>query len=217
MKSFLQVHMIAALAGFWITQVITMPVYAAEPEDSGYALLVRQSPEDAGTVNPGSGVHRVVEGGTMQLVASPRPGFRFAYWLGDVADPGSMSTEVQLDSPKIVVAVYQPEEFAEMTSPRAEVSRTGGGGGGSNSGLIRSASMPSSGGGLIGGTGGTRYVPVYINNSETDDLANTGNQIAAPKTPEPTTICLLGLGGYLIQRKAVLSKIRKSRTGSKMH
>ncbi len=167
----------------------------AQIDENGYALLVQQSPADGGMVNPQSGVYRITEGGTMNLIATPRPGYRFLYWLGDVADPGSQSTQVRLDAPKVVVAVYEQEAFEE---PMETVARKGVGGG---SGLYASAGFA----GQSGFSGGSYPSPTYkpIGNYTPPDIPKDDNKTVGPseEVPEPTTIFLLGLGGLALRKK----------------
>ena len=74
--------------------------------NSGYALLIEQTPVDAGFVTPEPGVHEHSKDDILELRAIPKPGFKFLYWLGDVLDTTESETSVSLDSPKIVVAVF---------------------------------------------------------------------------------------------------------------
>jgi len=176
-----------------VTGMSMVWVNGAPLDENGYALLVQQSPVDGGTVNPQSGVYRVAEGGTMILMATPRPGYRFLYWLGDVADPGSLSTQVQLDAPKVVVAVYEREAFEELLDAGSQ--RSVGGGLHGSTGFF---------GGQSGFSGGSypqrSYSPPAY---QPPDIPQDNPKTVGPseEIPEPTTICLLGLGGLVLRKK----------------
>jgi hypothetical protein len=86
---------------------------AALASDDGYALLIQSSPPDAGSVTPGLGVLRAGIGETVALSAVPKKGYRFLYWLGDVSLTSGPYTEVSIDAPKLVVAVFSREDFDE--------------------------------------------------------------------------------------------------------
>lgn len=71
------------------------------------SLLVQQSPTDGGIVTPEIGIHQIVFNSEVKIRAIPEPGYQFVYWLGDVVDPGSSSTIVIVDGPKIIIAVFE--------------------------------------------------------------------------------------------------------------
>lgn len=112
-------------------------------------LLLQQSPPNGGNLNHNTGTHQFKLNSKVTLSAVPRPGYKFVYWLGDVSDSTSASTTAYLDSPKLIIAVYEreenPFEFSgdekgslnsmESATSRAyrsaaDYSRQGGGGGG---------------------------------------------------------------------------------------
>ena len=87
------------------------------------ALMVQQSPVDGGTVTPGVGVHDMENNSQVTLNAVPKPGYQFVYWIGDVSDPVSNSTVTYLNSPKIIIAVFERtgyEYLAPSESIRSE-------------------------------------------------------------------------------------------------
>ncbi len=65
-----------------VVLAMSLSAFATQGDGLGYALLIQQSPPDAGTVTPGIGVHKIGIGQSVQLTAAPRPGYRFLYWLG---------------------------------------------------------------------------------------------------------------------------------------
>ena len=97
--------------------------------DYGYALMIEQSPVDAGKITPHVGIHRVKLNEVVVLKAIPKPGYRFIYWLGDVTDVATNETTIVVGAPKIVIAVFERTEF---DLPEFDVVRNGlGRGGGS--------------------------------------------------------------------------------------
>jgi len=76
------------------------------------ALLVQQTPPQGGNVSPGVGVHDIAKNSVVTLTATPKPGYQFAYWLGDVADAVSATTIASLESPKMIIAVFERNDFA---------------------------------------------------------------------------------------------------------
>jgi hypothetical protein len=155
----------------------------ASAQTRAYELCLEQSPAQAGTLTPDSGTHRFSADTVVVVSAQPLPGYQFAYWLGDVADPKSQRTTVQLNSPKIVVAVFQP---ANKDVPNETVvGAGGGGGGGGGSGLLATRIDLSMPGGIVTGGGKVK-----------------SEVVAVPvPVPEPTTVALLSLGALALYRR----------------
>ena len=161
------------------------------------ALMLQQTPVDGGTIEPGTGVHRFSLNTQVTLKAVPRPGYQFVYWLGDVSEPTSCNTTAYLDSPKIIIAVFERVEYESLAA--AEMIRSGGGGGG----LRASAADYSRAGG--GGGGGKRphkwYPPSFPEDEPPEDDfqgPDDGDDLMGPDVPEPATVVLLGIGGLLV-------------------
>ncbi len=117
-----------SLAVMVLAVIITSSAIAQQ----GYSLMIQQSPPNGGTVNPGTGVHRMNTGGNITLVANPSPGYKFVYWLGDVSEATASETTVTVDAPKMVIAVYERAQFQfndTSESIRSSMGPTGGGGG----------------------------------------------------------------------------------------
>lgn len=116
-------------SGWWVSATRLMVLFCALfvsthclAED--VAVLIGQSPPNGGEVAGGTGVRYYPSGSMIRLLAIPRPGFQFVYWLGDVVDPLLISTVVHIDGPKIIIAVYAklPEdEPLESASPQIGV------------------------------------------------------------------------------------------------
>lgn len=180
----------------------------AETDANGYAILIEQSPIHAGTVNPGLGVHKMGIGSTMTLIAMPKPGYRFLYWLGDVSSPASMATQVQIDAPKIVVAVYERDEFELPLTEAAEGLPSGAPYGGARA-------APAVQGGGSGGM--MAFYPEFdfsYKPFQFPDLPEKNDPFPVPgdrnddfpvpdenPIPEPTTWCLLAAGAVWLRLK----------------
>ncbi len=161
-------------------------VCAAGPEQgdvSAYELCIEHSPVKAGTVTPNVGMHHFSANSVVTLSADPRPGYQFAYWIGDVCNPKSRQTTVRVDAAKIVVAVFRSVQ---------------------DDGMERKLSVGGAGGGT------TRLVPSMVNLKSPGFSVSTGGAsttvavpVATPvvPTPEPTTIALLGLGALALRRR----------------
>ena len=150
-------------------------------QTAAYELCIEQSPAQAGKLSPDSGTHRFSPDAVVVLSAEPQPGYQFAYWLGDVSDPKSQRTTIQVNSSKMVVAVFQP---AKRDYPEEVLVGGGGGGGG---GMAATRIDLSSPGWSIGGGGGGKVKSEVIT-------------VPVP-VPEPATIVLLSLGALALRRR----------------
>lgn len=179
---------------------------AAEPMD-GYALLIQQSPADGGSVTPGSGVHKIQIGQTVSLSAIPKPGYRFLYWLGDVSATGTTDTTIQVDSPKMVVAVFSREAYEEELPGVSLIKGASAGGGGGGRMLGNPVQTPA---GINPGSyydpPDISYVfnppvdPPIVDDDDDDDIPVPGEN--DNEVPEPATVLMLGLGSLaLLKRK----------------
>lgn len=150
-------------------------------QDSKLALLVQKSPEYGGSVTPLAGVNMAGERQLVEINAVPKQGYEFVYWLGDVTEPTNRNTTVLLDSPKIVVAVFERAEL--VTVPSSGVSAAPASGGGAR---VSSAS-PAPG---IRGLSSAGYAspPIKPNPTPTP-------------VPEPATMLILGAGALMLARK----------------
>lgn len=158
---------------------LVMPAWGAD--DAGYSLLLQPSPVDGGSITPGNGVHKVQIGDQIKVVAVPSAGYRFLYWIGDVGEVGTAQTTVQMNSPKLVVAVFEREQFEDLPDVIL-------GGGSSAGGLHASSGSSSSGSSFYGSSAAPEYhYGGYSTTEEDDDDGDT-------EVPEPATLLLLGLG-----------------------
>lgn len=168
------------------------------------ALLMEKSPAQGGNILPGQGVHSFAPGSKVTLTAVPKPGYQFVYWLGDVDDPTTARTITHLDTPKIIIAVFERSEY-EFLAPSEMVKSSPVGG------IVGRAADYSRRGG--GGGGGKRprkpgRQPEPPEPPEPDDflpVPEEGDDFPVP-VPEPATGLLMMFGSF-----AVLYRRRASR------
>jgi len=195
---------------------VVVGVSTAYAQSNEAALLIQKTPAQGGVVTPGEGVHSCELNTFVTISATPRPGYQFVCWIGDVSDPAANSTMVQVGSPKIVIAVFERSEY-EFLSLDSGIKSTPGGG------LLASPVDYSRAGG--GGGGGGRKQPKYRYDDQPpyddtdddfptppDESDNDGNLPIPPDgengdfpvpepIPEPATILLLGLGTLSLLNK----------------
>jgi hypothetical protein len=154
--------------------ILLVPARTAAAGAGGMALMVEASPPQGGSVDPEVGVHRYERPGQVSLKATPKPGYRFVQWMGEVSDPTVSSTFVNLQAPKIVIAVFARSEYELPQEEGPIISAPVGG-------LIRSGGDFSSTGG-VSAAGGIRRgdidFPPFPEPIEPDDFP-------VPETPEP--------------------------------
>ena len=167
-----------------------------------YVLLVEQTPIEGGIINPGVGVHSFTPGEMVTLTATPRPGYQFVRWMGDVSSADTSSTTVTLDAPKMLVAVFERVEYALLSPTEETIEDEGGGGAGGGSGRLTGQSGAPTGGGGISPASSPVYngssSPIVIPPDDDDD--DTDGEIPVP-TPEPGTIAMMILGATIVRRR----------------
>ena len=177
---------IAIIAGWLLA-----PAYC---QTSEVALLLQQTPAKGGAITPTAGVYHFEINSEVTLIAAPKPGYQFVYWLGDVSDPAATSTIVYLDKPKVIIAVFEQSEYGALAAE--EGMPGGGGGGGGGGGLVTTVANYGQTGGMSGGAGGVKpkiRKPVYSKGTEV--------------IPEPATGVLLVLGSlFAFTRRGAKSK-----------
>jgi hypothetical protein len=157
------------------------------------AILLRQSPTEGGTINLGEGVHYFEQYTEITLTAIPKSGWQFVCWLGEVSDATTPTTIAFIDTPKIIIAVFERvayeflvAEIGAISSPAQnripsapDYARRGGGG------AIRRPSYP---------------YPTQPEVPESDDVPVPSDGFPVP-LPEPTTAVLLAIGSVCAFRK----------------
>jgi hypothetical protein len=167
--------------------VLAMPAQAAD--ESGYALLLQSSPAHGGKIMPGNGVYKMQMGQDVTLVAVPEKGYRFLYWVGDVGQMDSTRTSVQMDSPKLIVAVFERDKFEEMEPVLMEAAGEAAGG-------LYGSPYP-----LTGTASIWEWDPII--EPEPNPTDPKSDKFPVPDkepVPEPMTILLLGMGSVVAMR-----------------
>ncbi len=193
-----------------------IPSGPAYCQEGGVALLLQQTPSQGGMVTPDIGVHYYDAGAEVTLVAVPRAGYYFVYWLGDVLDPTASKTTAFLSEPKVIVAVFQQVEDDQMvvgqnatlrlpdvgdSSPSYSISSAGGGGGGGGGPPSRGNPGPPT-----EGDPPPDDPPIDPPDPPDDPPIDPPDPpvdppIDPPDVPEPATGLLLTLGGLALLKK----------------
>ena len=169
------------------------------------ALLVQQTPPQGGSVSPGVGVHDIAKNSVVTLTATPKPGYQFVYWLGDVADASSATTVASLEGPKMIIAVFERNDF-EFTFYEAGPTSA------PNENLIGSGQESGAySNSPVGGKRSHRHdgPPDEPDNPTDLPVPGDGNDFPVPEVPEPMTIILLGLGTAFVSARKRKNDLKK--------
>jgi uncharacterized repeat protein (TIGR02543 family) len=82
-----------------------------------YTLTVGVSPSGSGSTSPSTGTHIYPPNQVVTVTATPAAGFVFKNWLGDVANPNSATTTIQITSDKNITAIFEEEapDYYQLT------------------------------------------------------------------------------------------------------
>ena len=156
--------------------------------------MLEMSPSEGGYLNIVPGVYTYDRFAEVTLTATPKPGYQFVYWLGNVTNATTGTTTVLLDSPKMVIAVFERSKFETV---ELESDYMGGGGEGS-SGLV-------AGGGLsdmsLEEADGAKRPSNPHSSSNTGNFPVPGKGEGDVPVPEPATATLL-FAGFLMLAKS---------------
>jgi hypothetical protein len=168
----------------------------ASGQEDGTSLMLDMTPPEGGSLNIVPGVHSYDMFAAVTLIATPKPGYQFVYWMGNVSDATTGTTMVFLDSPKLVIAVFERNKF-ETVELESDYMAGGEGGGG----LVRSAGQPDSS--LEQAVSGTP--------GEELDGPNIPNDVPVPDenkpVPEPATVILFCTGLFVLINRRKMNKI----------
>jgi hypothetical protein len=160
--------------------------------ENGIALMLEIAPADGGTLNLSPGVYTYDIDAAVTLTAVPKPGYQFVYWVGNVDDATTSTTMVYLDSPKIVIAVFERSkfDFVELEEgPEPSIGR----GGLRQSGSDYAAGLEQAGGGR---RPRKFHWPQPPETNDDIPVPEAGEDFPVP-VPEPATITLF-LTGMLV-------------------
>jgi hypothetical protein len=167
----------------------------AAGQEYGASLMLESTPAEGGYLNIKSGVHTFDLYAEVALKATPKPGYQFDCWLGSVSESSHSSTSVYLDSPKMVIAVFERTKF-EMAG--IEEVEDGVSGGASSGGRVRSAGLSDSSlEQAVGGVPPSRPSGPHIPHNV---------PVPGKEVPEPATIAILSAGLLILvnrRRKGV--------------
>jgi hypothetical protein len=177
-------HCAAAVCCAILLLCLTVPAYC---EQDGTALMLEITPSQGGYLNIAPGVHTYDRFAEVTLTATPKPGYQFVYWLGNVTDATTGTTTVFLDSPKIVIAVFERSKFDLVELEEGPQGSAGGGG------LVRSGGLSDTS--LERAVSGrpTEFHPHKPNQDVPEDVPVPENAPPVP-VPEPATVILFCAG-----------------------
>ena len=116
------------------------------------------------------------------LTTVPKAGYHFVYWLGDVSDPTANRTMLAVDGPKIIIAVFERNEYEKLDSSSMPIS-----------------SGPESLTGRVddigGGLGGGLSKPDDTNHHPNEPPSDNPPPVPVP---EPATMLLLCIGASFL-------------------
>lgn len=152
---------------------------------NNYDVFMQESPVGAGVIKPGIGMHTYQARESVTLSTAPKPGYRFVGWLGDVRDSTSNRTSMVVDGPKIVIAVFERDEYEFLEKSGPQISQ-------GPPALYPRYDSYTNGHGIIPRPPDEPDDPEYPKEKEFPP--------PVPEIPEPATMMLFGLGALLINK-----------------
>ena len=160
----------------------------ASVQENGTALMLEATPAEGGSLNIATGVHNYDIYSDVMLKATPKPGYQFVCWLGSVSNTTASSTTVFLNSPKMVIAVFERNQFE---TPGAESDYLGGGGEGVG-GMVPSGGLSDS---------SLEEAEPKYSSPQTYSYPNTSPEKPPVPTPEPATVTLFFAGFLMLANR----------------
>ena len=165
--------------------------------------MLQLSPAEGGKVNIEPGVHMYEMDSAVTLRAVANPGYQFVYWAGDVIEPSAGTTIVNLDGPKIIIAVFERSKFKIIEAEEQPQFSVGRGG------LYRSrVERGSDTSGAIVYRPPSYHGPRIPHNPPAPEGSDMpvpeGNDFPVPDdnpVPEPATILLLAGGMFALKKR----------------
>ena len=159
----------------------------ASGQEDGTSLMLEITPAEGGSLNIVPGVYSYDRFAEVTLIATPKPGYQFVYWMGNVTDATTGTTTVFLNSPKMVIAVFERAQFETVGLEDGIVGGEGSGG------LIRSGELYNT---PLEDGGGGQVTPKY----NPPPTPTPNNDVPVP-VPEPVTATLF-FAGFLMLAKS---------------
>ncbi|MGA2323704.1 MAG: hypothetical protein ABSG22_07650 [Sedimentisphaerales bacterium] len=155
-------------------------------QEDGTSLMLEVTPAEGGSLNIVPGVHSYDRFAEVTLIATPKPGYQFVYWMGNVTDATTGTTTVFLNSPKMVIAIFERSQF-ETVEPEGDYMVGGEGSGG----LVQSVGASDT---SLEEAGGGQRTPKYHPQTTPE------SDVPVP-VPEPVTVTLF-FAGFLMLAKS---------------